>query len=104
MRIALVQHHTTNSMEQNTENGLAALTAAAEKGAELVRMLHSLLGAEQFRVACDIYFDANDGKAATIEDFLVTMEKASGRDLGQFMRWYKVAGTPCLSVNEYEDW
>lgn len=69
-----------------------------EKGAEVVRMLHTLLGADQFRVGCDLYFDRHDGRAVTTEDFVAAMEDVSGRDLTQFKRWYDQAGTPEVEV------
>ncbi len=67
-----------------------------EKGAELVRMLATLLGPERFRAGMDLYFDRHDGEAATIEQFLVCFADVSKRDLGQFMTWYQQAGTPEL--------
>ncbi len=70
-----------------------------EKGAEIVRMLHTLLGADMFRAGMDLYFERHDGKAATVEDFIACFEKVSGRDLDQFMRWYNQAGTPELAVS-----
>ncbi|MCY4265581.1 MAG: aminopeptidase N [Gammaproteobacteria bacterium] len=69
-----------------------------EKGAEVVRMMHLLLGDELFRKGTDIYFDSYDGQAVTMEDFVRAMEDASGIDLGQFRRWYDQAGTPVLNV------
>ncbi|PHS36657.1 MAG: aminopeptidase N [Robiginitomaculum sp.] len=69
-----------------------------EKGAELIRMLKMILGAAEFRKACDLYFDTLDGTAATVEQFLHCFEQASGRDLSQFMRWYEQAGTPKVTV------
>ncbi|WP_116364380.1 aminopeptidase N [Parahaliea mediterranea] len=69
-----------------------------EKGAEVVRMIHTLLGAEAFRKGADLYFERHDGQAVTCEDFVRAMEDASGVDLGQFRRWYAQAGTPVLSV------
>ncbi|MAY39635.1 aminopeptidase N [Spongiibacter sp.] len=69
-----------------------------EKGAEVVRMIHTLLGPERFRAGSDLYFDRHDGQAVTCEDFVVAMEDASGVDLGQFRRWYSQAGTPRLTV------
>ncbi len=69
-----------------------------EKGAELIRMLKTILGAEAFRVGCDYYFKTLDGTAATIEQFLQCFETTSGQDLSGFMRWYQQAGTPVLSV------
>jgi aminopeptidase N len=70
-----------------------------EKGAEVVRMLHTLLGAEIYRKGIDLYVERHDGEAATCDDFLAAMADASGRDLSQFALWYDVAGTPELSVS-----
>ncbi len=69
-----------------------------EKGAEVVRMIHTLLGPERFRAGSDLYFARHDGQAVTCEDFVKAMEDASGVDLGQFRLWYSQAGTPQLSV------
>jgi aminopeptidase N len=69
-----------------------------EKGAEVVRMLAQLLGPGAFRKATDLYFERHDGQAVTTEDFVRCMEDASGRDLGQFRRWYSQAGTPQLQI------
>ncbi len=74
-----------------------------EKGAEVVRMIHTLLGAETFRKGSDIYFAENDGTAATIDDFISAMSKASGKDFTQFMTWYRQAGTPVLNVADNYD-
>lgn len=74
-----------------------------EKGAEVVRMLHTLLGPEQFRAGSDLYFDRHDGQAVTTEDFVAAMEDVSGRDLSQFQRWYDQAGTPVVQVNAHYD-
>jgi len=74
-----------------------------EKGAEVVGMYHTLLGAENFRKGSDLYFDRHDGQAATVEDFVVAMEDATGRDLSQFRRWYKQSGTPVLTVTSSFD-
>ena len=71
-----------------------------EKGAEVVRMLHTLLGAERFRAGSDLYFARHDGQAVTTEDFVAAMAEAGGLDLSQFQRWYEQAGTPVLSVEE----
>ncbi|MCA1748514.1 MAG: aminopeptidase N [Sphingomonadales bacterium] len=68
------------------------------KGAELIRMLHTLLGPEAFRKGADLYFERNDGQAVTCEDFVAAMEDASGRDLSRFRLWYSQAGTPQLSA------
>lgn len=64
------------------------------KGAEVIRMLHTILGADAFRKGSDLYFDRHDGQAATCEQFVVAMEDASGVDLTQFRTWYSHAGTP----------
>jgi aminopeptidase N len=64
------------------------------KGAELIRMLHTLLGPERFRAGSDLYFDRHDGQAVTCEDFVRAMEEASGEDLSRFRLWYEQAGTP----------
>lgn len=69
-----------------------------EKGAELIRMLKTILGEVQFRKGCDHYFETLDGHAATVEEFLTSFETATGRDLSHFLLWYKQAGTPNLSV------
>lgn len=69
-----------------------------EKGAELVRMLQTLLGPEEFRAGCDYYFDSLDGTASTVEQFVACFEHTSGQDLSQFMRWYAQAGTPVLTT------
>ena len=69
-----------------------------EKGAEVVRLLHTLVGEPAFRAGMDRYFADNDGRAATLEDFLAAHAAASGRDLGQFARWYAQAGTPELHI------
>ncbi len=74
-----------------------------EKGAELIRMMHTLLGDELYRKATDLYFARNDGEAVTIEDFVKAMEDASGKDLRHFRRWYDQAGTPQVTVvSEYD--
>ncbi len=65
-----------------------------EKGAEVIRMLHTLLGAEGFRNGMDLYFSYHDGQAVTCDDFVDAMAEANGRDLDRFMRWYSQAGTP----------
>ncbi len=64
------------------------------KGAEVVRMLATLLGKDEFRKGCDLYFERHDGEATTIESWLKVFEDSSGRNLGQFSRWYTQAGTP----------
>src|SRR5690554_6808584 len=74
-----------------------------EKGAEVVRMIHNLLGDEMFRKGSDLYFERHDGQAVTIEDFVAAMAEVSGRDFSQFMNWYRQAGTPRLDVSGHYD-
>jgi aminopeptidase N len=69
-----------------------------EKGAEVVRMLHTLLGERGFRRGLEWYLQRHDGHAVTCDDFLAAMADANGRDLTQFARWYAQAGTPQLAV------
>lgn len=68
------------------------------KGAEVIRMMATILGPEKFRAATDLYFDRFDGTAATCEDFVQCMEQGGGVDLTQFRRWYSQAGTPRVSA------
>jgi aminopeptidase N len=70
-----------------------------EKGAEVVRMIHTLLGPSQFRQGSDLYFSRHDGQAVTINEFVAAMAEVSGRDFDQFMRWYQQPGTPRLQVD-----
>ncbi len=70
-----------------------------EKGAEVCRMLQTLLGREGFRKGLDLYFERHDGEAVTVEDFVEAMADVSGRDLSQFMRWYTQSGTPELACS-----
>ena len=70
-----------------------------EKGAELIRMQHALLGRERFRRGLDLYFERHDGAAVTCDDFVDAMSDASGVDLGQFRRWYSQAGTPIVRAS-----
>jgi aminopeptidase N len=74
-----------------------------EKGAEVVRMIHTLVGAEGFRQGSDLYFERHDGQAVTCDDFIKAMEDANGIDLSQFKRWYSQSGTPRLAVSEQYD-
>jgi aminopeptidase N len=75
-----------------------------EKGAEVIRMLRTLLGADVYRKACDLYFAKHDGTAATCDDFVAAMEALSGRDLSQFKHWYSQAGTPVVHASgSYDD-
>jgi aminopeptidase N len=78
-------------------------TTIYEKGAEIIRMQHTLLGSETYRKATDLYFERYDGHAVTCNDFVQCMADASGRDMAQFFLWYKQAGTPMLTVtSQYE--
>jgi aminopeptidase N len=74
-----------------------------EKGSEVVRMLHTLLGAEGFRRGSDLYFERHDGQAVTCDDFVSAMQDANGVDLSQFRRWYSQAGTPVVKVSTNYD-
>jgi aminopeptidase N len=69
-----------------------------EKGAEVIGMLHRLVGAQGYRAALDEYFRRHDGQACTIEDWLAVFEDVTGRDLSQFKRWYTQAGTPRVTA------
>jgi aminopeptidase N len=73
------------------------------KGAELVRMIHTLIGKDGFRRGMDLYIRRHDNHAATIEDFVAAMQDASGVDLSRFKRWYGQAGTPEITVEDRWD-
>lgn len=73
------------------------------KGAEVVRMYHTLLGADGFRRGMDLYFQRHDGQAVTCDDFRAAMADANGVDLSQFGRWYSQAGTPVVRVTDQYD-
>ncbi|WP_296679365.1 aminopeptidase N [Novosphingobium sp.] len=64
------------------------------KGAEVIRMMRTIVGPERFRAGTDLYFDRHDGEAATCEDFITAIEQGADADLGQFRRWYAQSGTP----------
>ncbi|MGZ4998138.1 MAG: aminopeptidase N, partial [Methylobacter sp.] len=74
-----------------------------EKGAEVVRMIHTLVGPQGFRKGSDLYFERHDGQAVTCDDFVNAMEAANGIDLAQFRRWYSQAGTPVLTAQQHYD-
>lgn len=74
-----------------------------EKGAEVVRMIQTLIGEDAFRQGSDLYFERFDGQAVTTDDFVACMSEVSGRDLTQFKRWYSQAGTPRLAVTDSYD-
>ena len=73
------------------------------KGAEVIRMLHTLLGPEGFRRGMELYLERHDGSAATTDDFVSAMEDGAGADLAQFRRWYAQAGTPVLHLEDGYD-
>lgn len=74
-----------------------------DKGAEVVRMIQTLIGKPAFRRGMDLYFKRHDGQAVTCDDFVAAMADASGSDFGQFMRWYEQAGTPHVSATGQYD-
>ncbi|GAB7220125.1 aminopeptidase N [Vibrio comitans] len=74
-----------------------------EKGSEVIRMIHTLLGEEGFQSGMKLYFERHDGTAATCDDFVAAMQDASGVDLSQFKRWYSQLGTPTLTVTDEYD-
>ena len=71
-----------------------------EKGAEIIRMIHTLLGEANFQKGMQLYFERHDGSAATCDDFVQAMEDASNVDLSHFRRWYSQAGTPIVTVKD----
>jgi len=73
------------------------------KGAELIRMMQTLLGRQRFMAGIRCYVDRHDGQAVTTDDFAAAMEDSSGIDLTQFKRWYSQAGTPILEVESSYD-
>jgi aminopeptidase N len=73
------------------------------KGAEVVRMIEVLVGRDGFRKGMDLYFQRHDGHAVTIEDFVAAMADANSVDLNAFLRWYKQAGTPELTIEDRYD-
>jgi aminopeptidase N len=73
------------------------------KGAEVIRMLHTVLGPEKFRAGTDLYFERHDGEAATCDDFVKALEDGSGIDLSAFKIWYSQAGTPKVRARVEHD-
>jgi aminopeptidase N len=73
------------------------------KGAELIRMMKTILGPEKFRAGTDLYFERHDGEAATCDDFVKALEDASGVDLSHFKLWYSQAGTPLVKARLEQD-
>ena len=78
-------------------------TTVYEKGAEVVRMVETLIGEQKFRAGMDLYFERHDGEAATVEQFVQCFADVSRRDFSQFMRWYTQAGTPEVTVHTRHD-
>lgn len=78
-------------------------TTVYEKGAEVIRMLQTLLGKDGFKRGLDLYIREHDGSCATCEDFLNAMAEANMRNLNQFKRWYSQAGTPHVRVRTHWD-
>ena len=74
-----------------------------DKGAEVIRMFHTLLGPEGFRRGMDEYFRRHDGQAVTCDDFIAAMQTATEKDLSHFARWYSQSGTPVLAVERVYD-
>jgi aminopeptidase N len=78
-------------------------TTIYNKGAEVIRMLHTMLGPEKFRAGTDLYFERHDGQAATCDDFVKALEDGSGVDLSAFKIWYSQAGTPKVRAHVEHD-
>ncbi|MCF8045275.1 MAG: aminopeptidase N, partial [Desulfarculaceae bacterium] len=74
-----------------------------EKGAEIIRMIYTILGREHFKNGMNLYFEMFDGCAVTIEDFLYALGKGTGTDLSGMMRWYTQSGTPVVAVTRHWD-
>ncbi|NCT66690.1 MAG: aminopeptidase N [Rhodanobacteraceae bacterium] len=89
--------------EQYSEINNFYTATVYEKGAEVVRMLATLLGRDGFRRGLDLYFERHDGAAATVEDFLAALGDANGRDLTPWLAWYRQAGTPELRAHGHYD-
>ena len=89
--------------EQYSEINNFYTATVYEKGAEVVRMLATLLGRDGFRRGLDLYFARHDGHAATVEDFLAALGDANGRDLTPWLAWYRQAGTPELHAQGHYD-
>ncbi|WP_074380869.1 aminopeptidase N [Bartonella doshiae] len=76
-------------------------TTVYEKGAEVVRMIRTILGPSLFRKGTDLYFQRHDGQACTIEDFIACFAEVSDQDFSQFMLWYEQAGTPNVEIDHH---
>jgi aminopeptidase N len=89
--------------EQYSEINNFYTATVYEKGAEVIRMLETLVGSEGYRKALDLYLSRHDGEATTVEAFRACFEEATGRDLSQFALWWSQSGTPRLVVEEAWD-
>ena len=89
--------------ESYTEINNFYTSTVYQKGAEVIRMIQTLLGPDKFRAGTDLYFSRHDGQAVTCEDFVAAMEDASGVDLSQFQLWYSQAGTPTITAQGQYD-
>lgn len=78
-------------------------TTVYEKGAEVIRMMQTIVGKEAFRKAVELYFERFDGGAVTTDDFAATIQESTGVNLGVFLRWYSQAGTPQLKIDWEHD-
>jgi aminopeptidase N len=78
-------------------------TTVYEKGAEVIRMLQTLVGVDGFRKGMALYFERHDGQAVTCDDFVAAIADANGRDLSRFLRWYSRAGTPLVLARSHYD-
>ena len=75
-------------------------TTIYEKGAEVIRMIHTILGEDGFQKGMKLYFERHDGDAVTIDDFVASMADANNRNFDSFMPWYSKAGTPEIIVED----
>ncbi|NDA08434.1 MAG: aminopeptidase N, partial [Alphaproteobacteria bacterium] len=89
--------------EEYTEINNFYTPTVYEKGAEVIRMLNVMLGADAFMKGISLYIERHDGTAATCEDFIRAIEDGSGADLSQFRNWYSQAGTPVVSISRNYD-
>ncbi|MET3560175.1 aminopeptidase N [Bartonella japonica] len=92
--------HPVRPRQYNEINNFYTATVY-EKGAEVVRMVHTILGPTLFRKGMDLYFQRYDGQACTIEDFIACFAEVSHKDFSQFMLWYEQAGTPNVEIDHH---
>ena len=94
----------TNIFSLSSEVNNFYTATVYNKGAEVIRMQHTILGADGFRQGMDLYFERHDGQAVTIDDFVAAMEDANQVDFSQFKLWYSQAGTPhCQASIAYDE-